>query len=329
MGLAGIACACIAVIGCGSASTTTPPSTTAPPPVHQPTEAERAATEHARRDVLAAEQRVRLDEQATAFAATCDKPVGSVKRCLPSCYEAEPADPRAGRKPVRSMELVHLVCAHDPATGPFVLADELGGAAMVATPIRGGIPKPAKRNAAVEAAVTTALKPELARTDAIRLTGAWKPVEHPVTHERMQCAAVSHFATALTKPLDPCGSRGATTCEAAGNAAAHGINVIHYRLAEARRLQVAGKLTECRQAALEAIAVAHGMPRWRQYMQLNTTKWRPAARYRTRYDGVLDEDAVFATAVELDTEARTVFAACGGASPTTTAADEQSFHTCW
>jgi len=33
--------------------------------------------------------------------------------------------------------------------------------------------------------------------------------------------------------------------------------------------------------------------------------------------------------LRLGTEAQQIFAACGGASPTTTAAQEQSFHGCW
>jgi hypothetical protein len=45
---------------------------------------------------------------------------------------------------------------------------------------------------------------------------------------------------------------------------------------------------------------------------------------------VLDEDGVFATAAQLGTDAEAVYAECGGpASAATTAAQEQSFHTCW
>ena len=53
------------------------------------------------------------------------------------------------------------------------------------------------------------------------------------------------------------------------------------------------------QAALEAVAVARGMPRWRQYASLNTDEWKSWPRYRTRFDGILDEDSLFALAISL------------------------------
>lgn len=177
--------------------------------------------------------------------------------------------------------------------------------------------------------MTAALKPVLAHGDVVRVTGAWKPRVHPITAEHWRCTTVSHFARSLRHPLDGCGGDGRIACEATGNAAAHGLNVVHYRLAEAKRLHAAGDDPGCQAAALEAIAVARGLPRWRQYMTLNTTKWKPFARYRTRFDGVLDEDTLFTTGIALGTDAEAAYTACGGTSPKTTAAQEQSFHTCW
>jgi len=314
------------VIGCAaSPSPTTPPSTT-------PSRDEQIERERVRRIELSAAHRVRLDEQATALAAICDTPSEHAKpRCLPSCYTTEPADARAGKRTNGAVEIMHLACARADA-GPYALTDELD-AKLAVRPLRGRFPTPNKRGtwqADVEAAVTTALEPELARGDVVRVTGAWKTLAHPVSRERLRCVAVSHYARSLRRALDGCGSQGATACEAKGNSAAHGINVVHYRLLEARRLQADGKPTECQQAALEAIAVARGMPRWRQYMSLNTDQWKPARRYRTRFDGVLDEDTLFTTAIALGVEAEAVHAACGGAaSPQTAVQQEQSFHTCW
>jgi hypothetical protein len=276
----------------------------------------------------------RLDEQATALAATCEQPaLAAAKRCLPSCYPPEAADVRAGKRIKRAAVISHLVCTRgSDEAGPFLIADELGGAALEVHAQRGRSPKPHARatwQATVEAAVRTALTPEIARGDVVRVTGRWKPRTHPATQERLRCVTVAHHARSVRRAFDACGSQGAIACEAAGNAAALGLNVVHYRLAEARQLQASGKDAECRQAALEAIAVARGMPRWRQYMSLNTDQWKAVPRYRTRFDGVLDEDTLFATAIELGVEAQAVHAACGGeGNPTSTAAQEQSFHTC-
>ena len=93
---------------------------------------------------------------------------------------------------------------------------------------------------------------------------------------------------------------------------------------------LARKPAECQQAALEAIAVARGLPRWRQYAKLNVEHWTDHAAYRTRFDGTLDEDTLFAQAATLGAEAETVYTACGGAADApTTPVQEQSFHTCW
>lgn len=287
-----------------------------------------------RKDELSAAHRERLDEQQTFLAAKCDKTAAAVppQRCEPSCYRAEPPDVRAGKKFGRA-EIVHLACrSADEATAPIILADEIGGSKIAARALRGRVPKAHKKDtwqAEVATAVGVALQPEVGRGDAIRVTGGWKSVEHPVTSERLRCVTVSHYVMAMRRALDVCGGRGAVACEAAGNAAVHGVNVVHYRLAEARQLRATGKESECQRAALEAIAVARGLPRWRQYVTLNVNQWKAYSRYRTRFDGALDEEALFATAARLGSEAERIHAECGGAHHRTTAAQEQSFHTCW
>ena len=135
---------------------------------------------------------------------------------------------------------------------------------------RGRMPKPHKKGtweAAVETAVGVALEPEVGRGDVIRVD---RRVEAAHAPGDQRAAALRHGLA----PRDGDAARrsmraardGGVACEATGNAAAHGINVVHYRLAEARQLQAAGKHAECQRAALEAIAVARGLPRWRQYV---------------------------------------------------------------
>ncbi len=292
-------------------------------------DAERAERE--RRAKLSAAHRALEDEQSTALAATCDKTAPAVQpTCAPSCYAPEPADPRAGKKLQRA-EIVHLACKHAD-DDPVLLADELGGGKLAARAVRGRFPKPHKHGSwelDVETAVSTALHPEVSRGDVVRVTGAWQTIAHPVTKEALRCVAVSHYVTTMRRAFDACGARGGIACEATRNDAVHGINVVHYRLAEARQLHAAGKDTACQQAALEAIAVSRGLPRWRQYVSLNTNAWKSFARYRTRFDGVVDEDTLFTTAAGLGTQAEAVYAECGGGNPKTIAAQEQSFHTCW
>jgi len=243
---------------------------------------------------------------------------------MPSCYPTAPADPRAGKKLAGPVIIEHLVCRREPGT--YLLADELEAGKLAARPARGRFPPPPKKGS-WQAEVAAWLDPKPARGDAIAVAGSWRDTTHPLTGEHLQCVTVSRY-TRATHPVDTCGI--AAGCEADGNAAARGINVVHYRLAEARRLQAAGKLDDCQQAALEAIAVARGMPRWRQYAKLNVEHWTDHAAYRTRFDGTLDEDGLFAAAASLGSEAEAVYASCGGvAGAPTTPAQEQSFHDCW
>lgn len=318
---------------CGSPAPVAKPVVQPEPVVAEPIASVESDADHRAR--ITAEHHKLEDEQATALAAACDAPTPHAKkRCAPSCYDGEPADARAG-KPVKApIEVVHTVCTKAAAPdGPFAIVDELGADLR---PIKGKPPAAAKKGswqAHVETDMAAALKPLLARRDVVRVLGTWKPATNPVTREALRCVSVAHFAHGLHKALDACGGSGAAgqlACEASSNAAAHGINVVHFRLAEAARLHGVHDEVGCQEAAVEAIAVARGLPRWRQYTKLNTKLWQPFARYRTRFDGLLDEDDLFTTAAALGTEAEQLYATCAGAPPPhTSAADEQSFHTCW
>ena len=275
--------------------------------------------EQLQREQAVAAHRKLEDEQQTALAASCTE-TGKHERCTPSCYTAEVADPRAAKKVKGAVEIQHLVCQR-PDGGPYMISDELDPRLQIRPARRAG--KPHKKGA-WQAEVETAFKPEL-----VVVTGAWHEVTQPLTHEHLRCVAASRFV-AIKKPVDACGSTGDIVCEAGGNAAAHGLDVVRFRLAEARQLQASGNTDGCQQAALEAIAVSRGLPRWRQYAKLNVGQWPANARYRTRFDGILDEDTLFENAQSLGAEAEAVFATCGGAANApTTAEQEQSFHTCW
>lgn len=272
-----------------------------------------AEAERSRRAELAKAHHKLEARQAEALAATCEAKAPAQPRCLPSCYATEAPDPRADQKPRGLVEIGHLVCERD---GAYLVVDELGAR----LPLRTAKRAPRTRKGSWQAEVVKAL--------AIRdltITGTWQARVHPLTKETLRCAPASQWKR-VAGALGACGGLG--TCEAAGNPTARAINVVHYRLAEAKQLQAAGKQDACQQAALEAVAVSRGLPRWRQYMSLNVGTWKTAT-YKTRFDGVLAEDALFAATARLGAEAEAVHAACGGASPVTDVLQEQSFHTCW
>jgi hypothetical protein len=329
---------------CACASTPAPPPADPIAPTTPAVRLVPKVDEQARRAQIAGAHRKLEEEQSIALAAGCEAPQPHAPRCAPGCYAVEPPDRRAPpaattkKKPARPrrpgpLEVQHLVCEQpgdDTHAGPFVHADEIDPK-LTAKPVRGRFPK-AHKAGTWEGTLAAALasQPAVAKTDVIRVTSSWRTRVHPVTKERLRCVTVSHFMRAPKRSIDACGTDGSLACEAGGDSAAHGINVVHFRLAEAKTLQAAGKSTECQQASLEALAVARGMPRWRQYSQLNAATWIPRAGYRTRFDGVVDEDTLFVTAAALGVQAEQIHVACGGSpGAKTTAEQEQSFHTCW
>lgn len=299
---------------CGSSA---PPP---PKPVEPPPPKRVAVTEQVKHDEIVAAHRKIEVEQQDALGQTCDAKVATNDhpRCLPGCYATEPVDPRAGKKQSGAVEVRHTVCERD---GAYIYADEVEPVPL--RKAKGRFPTAHKKGTWQEP-IETALK-----IQKLVVTSNWRDVTHPLTHEKLRCVTASQFTRSLRHPLDACGGDGAVACEASGNAAARGINVVHFRLAEAKTLQAANKQDDCQKAAIEALAVARGMPRWRQYAKLNVGKWVDHAGYRTRFDGILDEDTLFATTATLGSEAEQVYAACGGSAPATKASDEQSFHTCW
>jgi hypothetical protein len=323
-------------LACGSTPPKPPPPAPAPAITTRPARSP-ADEERARKEELAAAHRVLEEEQSVALAATCEPGAPAVERaCAASCYATEPADPRAGKKLAGKVELRELVCVApggDPRTGPFLVGTEVAPGKAAVVPAKGRFPAAHKKRtwqADVVAAIGATRRPKVARGDVLRIDGGWRDHTHPVTKERLRCVTLSHFAKRLRRPLDACGADGSIGCEATGNAAARGLNVVHYRVAEARALEAAGKPGECKAAAREAIAFARGLPRWRQYMKLNVATWTDHVAYRTRFDGTIDEDTLFATAARLGTDAEALYAACGGTDGAPTkVTEEQAFHTCW
>ena len=322
--------ALVLLIACGSSSPHPAPTANEPPPKKAPTAEELRAKEQAKHDEIVAAHRAAESEQQDALAATCADPKTPAPRCEPACYQAEGKDPREGRRVAGQVEVEHLVCQRqldNGEWGPPAFVDELEPK-LKTRPNPRGKPKEHKKGS-WQGEVEAALHEQLGKDGVVVTGGNWTQRPHPLTHETMRCTTASQY-TAMSGKLDACGGTGKVACEAGGNAAAHAINVIHFRLAEARQLAAQKKEADCQKAALEAIAVARGLPRWRQYKKLNVGQWKDGLVYRTRFDGVLDEDALFATATTLGTEAESLYASCGGdVNAKTKAEQEQSFHVCW
>lgn len=288
----------------------------APKPAPEPPPVAVKKADPSREEIVAAHRKLEVEQQE-ALALTCTEPGGRAARprCTPTCYPTELPDPRAAK---HGATIAHVVCGD---AAPYLFVDELA----TAKPPRAARPHAKKSpEGALEAALAAELR--LPRGDSIVVTGTWHAAQHPISKEPLRCIEVVHVAK---HPIDACGTDGALACEASGNQAVRGINVVHFNLAVAREMKLQNHGDTCREAALEAIAVARGLPRWRQYVKLNAGTWKDHPGYRTRFDGVLDEDALFAAAASLGNEAEQLYGQCGGADPKTTPQQEQSFHGCW
>lgn len=321
----------VALVSCSSTAeqkpTTTPTGPSGPSETELRLRSERQ--QRLEREVIVSKHRKLESAQQDALGATCKDPVAWAKQhCGPTCYPPEPKDPRAGTKVAGAVEVQHQVCQREDEQ--FIVIDELDPK-LKTRAFRKRFPRaPKKGTWQAELARWFAEHQvgKLARRDAIAVVGSWKPVEHPLTNEPLKCVRLVHYTAATRGKLDDCGARSKTACEATGNAAARGINLIHYRLAQATQLQAAGNEAGCAEAALEAVATARGMPRWRQYAKLNVGRWTEGLAYKTRFDGTLDEDSLFAAAAVLGTAAERIYAACAGTNAQTTPEQEHAFHSC-
>jgi len=262
-------------------------------------------------------------EQQDALGATCtDGGRWAAQQCTPTCYPPEPASGRAGTRLAGVVEIEHLACQREGTSTWTVIDDELGDALAIRSYRKR--PPRAHRSGTWQAEIESALPAK-----HVVIGNALRATEHPLTHERLQCVKVAEYTTVRAATTGVCGVPGKVTCEAAGNAAARGLNLVRYRLAEASSLHAAGNAAGCQAAALQAVATARGLPRWRQYAKLNVGEWKEGVSYKTRFDGLLGEDAIFALAAALGADAEVMHATCGGASRIhTTARQEHAFHSC-
>jgi hypothetical protein len=114
-----------------------------------------------------------------------------------------------------------------------------------------------------------------------------------------------------------CGSHGETVCEASGSKGARGFNYMRFRLDEAKKYQKSNK-EACLISSFAAVATARGVKKFRAG-RIAKKKWSPGLTYKTRFDGELSEEELFARVDEVEKEALALHAKCGGESPLVTA----------
>ena len=139
---------------------------------------------------------------------------------------------------------------------------------------------------------------------------------------KLRCIDLHWYSKDDTVKMTRCGHPDEkVVCEVSGSKSVRAINVIHFRINEATKLEATDK-EGCQAAALQAIAFSRGLPKFKKQLG---DDWAGGLTYKTRYDGVLSEKALFARVKKLGDEATKLYKKCGGKKPATSDDDELAF----
>ena len=140
--------------------------------------------------------------------------------------------------------------------------------------------------------------------------------------DKLRCLELQWYSKDDTVQMSKCGHPDdKVACEVTGSKTVRAINVIHYRIEEAKKLKASDKQA-CQQAALQAVAFSRGIPKFKKSLGSDSAE---GLTYKTRYDGVLTEVKAFARIKQLGTEALALYKSCGGGSGATKGDEEMAF----
>jgi hypothetical protein len=124
-----------------------------------------------------------------------------------------------------------------------------------------------------------------------------------------------HYSKSFSVKMNNCLSPDdKVVCEASGSKTVKALNIIHYRLEQARKLKQAGDKRLCSIAAWGAAKTSRWIKKFKEEQQKDD-HWAQGLTYKTRWDGSLTEEQAFALVDKSDRDAEALFTACGGPSP--------------
>jgi hypothetical protein len=137
---------------------------------------------------------------------------------------------------------------------------------------------------------------------------------HQQTITKKEVCTPTCYPALAPDPVGHCHSAEQVACEEGGSKAAYAINMIHFRIDEAKTAKNDGRADACAQAALVAMALATGLPKFRE-VRRKEGKWVKNIVYKTRWDDELSEAELFAKAERSKSMARKLYKGCGGTLP--------------
>jgi hypothetical protein len=242
-------------------------------------------------------------------------------RCKPSCYEPEAESPDSGKEVKACAHWTKGFC--ETATLSGWSEPELNqGASFVGIVSDCKFPKAnAGKWAKLSKQAAAVLEPKKGDVAFIPASSTWDDADSS-DGSKLRCLDLHWYEKESSVTMTKCGHPDqAVVCEVSGSKSVRAINMIHYRLDEAKKLKDTDK-DGCQAAALQAIAFSRGLPKFKKNLG---DDWAGGLTYRTRYDGTLKEKALFAQVKKLGDDATKVYKACGGGTPKTTDEDEMAF----
>jgi hypothetical protein len=241
--------------------------------------------------------------------------------CSPSCYEPEPPSPDAGKETKACTHYTKGFCetATVAGWGEPVLNQGATFVEIVAS-CKFPAPKPGKWAALSKRAVKD-LEPKASDVAFIPGDSDWEAADSS-DGSKLRCLDLHWYEKNDSVTMTKCGHPDEkVVCEVTGSKSVRAINVMHFRIDEATKLKATDK-KGCQAAALQAIAFSRGLPKFKKALG---DDWAGGLTYKTRYDGVLNEKALFAKVKKLGDQATALYKQCGGTKPTTTDEDEMAF----
>ena len=258
---------------------------------------------------------------AIATVASADPPayikkfMENASSCSPSCYKREPAVPWGDQPFKRVCGYKDWNFQQTKIGGRWSAIESRGIPAVDPTVTACKAPKDGGGIAKQARAAFAPLKGDL---ENLRFTpqGGWHD-ERDANLNPVRWQTVRIYASNWEQKPNECGTNSSrTACEASGSKTAASINVIRYRLDEAKKLADSDP-EGCKTASFYAVAVSRGLRKFRDHA-IAKKRWTTGVQYKTRYDGELDEKALFGKVDDYEKAALAVHKQCGGASPLVT-----------
>lgn len=258
---------------------------------------------------------------ASSFIASLCVLAATPSSAQPSRYEPEPISADVNKKTKACAHWTKGICQTYTGSG-WTEAEMNQGASFVGIVSSCKFPaaNPGKWASLSKQAVKW-LEPAKGDVAFIPASEQWEKAESS-DGSVLRCVDLHWYERESEVTMSKCGHPDeAVVCEASGSKSAKAINLAHFRVDEATKLKSSDK-EGCKEAALQAVAFSRGLPKFKASLGSN---WGGGLTYKTRYDGVLSEKAMFAKMKQLGDQATALYKSCGGGAPKTTDADEMAF----